>query len=129
MVEYGPVWSCTVLYGSIWTHMAQYGPICFLRLLMFAFLQLTQLLHCACYSLYYLVAYLLSSFVSPYQHSYMTSKNDYQLLIRRSESRAGGIQVDWKPALDGPLWRNDGLWEPYHSFPLTFLFNEFLKYL
>ena len=62
MVLYGPVWSIMFLfgpYGLVWSHKALYGPIwprtecgpvCFLMVIMFAFVQLTQLLHkfCAC---------------------------------------------------------------------------------
>ena len=51
MVLFGLVWSCMVPYGRVWPRMASYGTLSFLRLHMFAFVQLTQLLHkfCACY--------------------------------------------------------------------------------
>ena len=49
MALYGPVCSRMVLFGPVQCCMVPcmdpYGPICFLRLLVFAFVQLTHLLH------------------------------------------------------------------------------------
>ena len=66
MDTFGPIWSCMVLqapvcfclimYGPIWPRVESCGPGCFLRVIMFAFVQLRQLLHkfCDCLKPYFM---------------------------------------------------------------------------